>query len=93
MCSRITWSIISTMAIDLIIYLAVFVSYIWLSIYSYNSNGVNHSGQLSIPIYIMVCMSLGGWVLLSVFGGVGLAALPIDLIQSFTNRPRILKVE
>lgn len=29
-----------------------------------------------------------GWILFSIFGGIGLAALPIDLIQEFQHRPK-----
>jgi LMBR1 domain-containing protein 1 len=29
-----------------------------------------------------------GWVLFAVFGGIGLVALPIDLIQEFQHRPK-----
>lgn len=36
----------------------------------------------------MAIMSLIGWVLLIFFGGVGLYALPIDLINEYRRRPR-----
>jgi LMBR1 domain-containing protein 1 len=36
-------------------------------------------------------MSFGGWFLLSLFGGAGLFTLPLDLIKSFVNRPKIIK--
>lgn len=35
-------------------------------------------------------MSFIGWFFLGIFGGVGLAALPIDLILEFKNRPVIV---
>jgi hypothetical protein len=32
-------------------------------------------------------MSFFGYIFLVIFGGVGLAALPIDMINDFINRP------
>jgi len=42
----------------------------------------------SFPIYIMAFMSFFGWFLLVLFGGIGLSALPIDMIRSYKYRPR-----
>lgn len=42
----------------------------------------------SFAVYIMAIMSLLGWVLLILFGGVGLYGLPIDLINQYRRRPR-----
>jgi LMBR1 domain-containing protein 1 len=36
----------------------------------------------------MAIMSFAGWILLILFGGVGLYALPIDLINEYRRRPR-----
>jgi LMBR1 domain-containing protein 1 len=36
----------------------------------------------------MALMSFVGWLLLILFGGVGLFALPIDWINDFRRRPR-----
>lgn len=38
----------------------------------------------------MAFMSFFGYVLFVLFGGVGLSALPIDLIKEFINRPKKL---
>jgi LMBR1 domain-containing protein 1 len=35
----------------------------------------------------MGSMAFFGWFLLLLFGGVGISALPIDLIYEFMNRP------
>lgn len=33
-------------------------------------------------------MSFSSWILFAVFGGIGLSALPMDLIQIFLQRPK-----
>ena len=38
-------------------------------------------------------MSFIGWFLLVIFGGVGLAALPIDLIREFSMRPVLMSAK
>jgi LMBR1 domain-containing protein 1 len=38
----------------------------------------------------MAFMSFFGYCLFVLFGGVGLTALPMDLIKEFTNRPKKL---
>lgn len=38
----------------------------------------------------MAFLSLFGYIMFVVFGGVGLTALPMDLIKEFTNRPKML---
>ena len=45
---------------------------------------------VSFPIYCIAFMSFIGWFLLVVFGGVGLTALPFDLIREFTMRPVLM---
>lgn len=36
-------------------------------------------------------MAFIGWFLFVLFGGVGLSALPMDLINEFLNRPKLIK--
>jgi len=36
-------------------------------------------------------MSFFGWILLVIFGGVGLFSLPIDMINEFRHRPKARK--
>lgn len=45
----------------------------------------------TIIVYFIALMSWVGWIFLVVFGGIGLAALPMDLINDFRTRPRTLK--
>ncbi|CAD8143814.1 unnamed protein product [Paramecium octaurelia] len=46
--------------------------------------------EVSFPVYVMAFMSLFGYCLFVIFGGVGLTALPVDLIQEFIHRPKKL---
>ena len=41
-------------------------------------------------MYAIAFMSFFGYIFFVVFGGVGLTALPMDLITTFTNRPKIV---
>ena len=41
--------------------------------------------------YVVALVSWVGWFLFAIFGGVGLAAVPIDLIVGYKFRPRPLK--
>lgn len=50
----------------------------------------NFTIQLSFFIFVPTMLCIAGWFLLLVFGGVGLTALPLELIQSFTKRPKPL---
>lgn len=38
--------------------------------------------------FCIAMMSFIGWFFFSIFGGIGMAALPLDLILTFKNRPR-----
>mmetsp|Transcript_18569 Transcript_18569/g.27210 ORF Transcript_18569/g.27210 Transcript_18569/m.27210 type:complete len:554 (-) Transcript_18569:202-1863(-) len=44
--------------------------------------------QLSVPTFFIALMGFVGWFFFAVFGGIGLPALPLDLILAFKNRPR-----
>jgi len=37
--------------------------------------------ETSLAVYIIAIMSFFGWILLVIFGGVGLFALPMDMIN------------
>lgn len=43
--------------------------------------------------YIIALVNVLGWIVLIVFGGVGLAALPVELIQGFIHRPKRLSLQ
>ncbi|KAI9023288.1 LMBR1-like membrane protein-domain-containing protein [Hyaloraphidium curvatum] len=49
--------------------------------------------KVSVMVYLIALTTLFGWVLLAFFGGVGLAALPFDLLMGWKMRPRPLKTE
>ncbi|KAJ3189945.1 hypothetical protein HDU85_000232 [Gaertneriomyces sp. JEL0708] len=43
---------------------------------------------VNLLVYIIAIITFVGWILFSVFGGVGLIALPTDLIAQFLGRPK-----
>ncbi|KAJ3055598.1 hypothetical protein HK097_010022 [Rhizophlyctis rosea] len=49
--------------------------------------------SVSPLVYIVAIVSFAGWICFAVFGGVGLIALPIDLVQDFMHRPRPIKAQ
>lgn len=49
--------------------------------------------DVSFPIYLIGIMSFISWFLFVIFGGVGLTALPMDLIHTFTTRPKPMTKE
>ena len=89
-CKRIGWCVFFTVVVQVVTSLLVFVSYIWLGVYK-EVDGVKY--RMDVVAYMMVCMSFAGWFLLAIFGGVGLLALPLDLINTFVKRPKPLKPE
>ena len=48
---------------------------------------------VSMPIFAVACVALVGWLFFSVFAGVGLVALPIDLLNTFRDRPTSIDVK
>lgn len=44
-------------------------------------------------MYVFLCMSVVGWFLLAINGGIGLVYLPADLIIGFIKRPKQLTSE
>jgi LMBR1 domain-containing protein 1 len=49
--------------------------------------------DVSALMYIVAIVSLFGWVMFAMFGGVGLPALPFDLLLDFKHRPRRVKLQ
>lgn len=43
---------------------------------------------VSFPIFVIGFMSFISWILFCIFGGIGIAALPLDLIYDFCTRPK-----
>lgn len=39
-------------------------------------------------VYLISLTALMGWIIFSIFGGIGMVTLPIDLIKGFINRPK-----
>ncbi|KAJ1561713.1 hypothetical protein HK096_003605 [Nowakowskiella sp. JEL0078] len=46
------------------------------------------SVRVSVLVYVVAIITIAGWLVFSVFGGVGLVVLPFDLINEFINRPK-----
>ena len=47
--------------------------------------------KVNFIIYAIAVLLFVSWILFALFGGIGLAAVPIDLFCSFRNRPRHMK--
>lgn len=45
---------------------------------------------VSFDIYLIACLCFLGWFFFVLFGGIGLSAVPLDLILGFVNRPRAI---
>jgi len=52
-----------------------------------NQNTFIWSIPLSFPLYVIAVLSFLGWFLFSILVGMGLVALPIDLINEYRTRP------
>lgn len=48
--------------------------------------------QTNFIIYMIGLMSFVSWIIFSIFGGIGLAAIPFDLFLDFCTRPKKIKV-
>lgn len=46
--------------------------------------------NVSFPVYLMCFLSFIGYWIFTIYGGIGLTALPMDLIREFLNRPKFL---
>jgi LMBR1 domain-containing protein 1 len=46
------------------------------------------SVRTSFPIYVVALTSVISWILFIAFGGVGVSALPVDLVKAFLGRPK-----
>jgi LMBR1 domain-containing protein 1 len=44
--------------------------------------------QVSLSTFFAGLMAFVGWILFAIFGGIGISALPLDLILVYKNRPR-----
>jgi hypothetical protein len=87
--TRIGWSFLYAFIITAVWSALVFISYVWLGVYTYAGSEY----RLDAALYIFLAMSLVGWILLAFNGGIGLAYLPFDLIAYFVYRPKHLTAE
>lgn len=49
--------------------------------------------EVSFPVYITGLISFIGWFGFTIFCGIGLIALPLDLILSFVHRPKFISAD
>eukprot|EP00746_Dinoflagellata_sp_MGD_P010609 gnl/MRDRNA2_/MRDRNA2_121937_c0_seq1.p1 gnl/MRDRNA2_/MRDRNA2_121937_c0~~gnl/MRDRNA2_/MRDRNA2_121937_c0_seq1.p1 ORF type:complete len:483 (+),score=44.73 gnl/MRDRNA2_/MRDRNA2_121937_c0_seq1:202-1449(+) len=49
--------------------------------------------RVSFPIYLIAMLCFIGWFFFVLFGGIGLSALPLDLIIGFLDRPRAIDAQ
>eukprot|EP00164_Ancoracysta_twista_P001856 GFYU01002440.1.p1 GENE.GFYU01002440.1~~GFYU01002440.1.p1 ORF type:complete len:480 (-),score=160.37 GFYU01002440.1:238-1677(-) len=50
------------------------------------------SFRVTFPVYLVAFLSFVGWFFFVLFGGIGFVALPMDLINSWRNRPSFMDV-
>eukprot|EP00558_Chaetoceros_sp_UNC1202_P001446 CAMPEP_0197260274 /NCGR_PEP_ID=MMETSP1429-20130617/83950_1 /TAXON_ID=49237 /ORGANISM="Chaetoceros sp., Strain UNC1202" /LENGTH=458 /DNA_ID=CAMNT_0042724511 /DNA_START=541 /DNA_END=1917 /DNA_ORIENTATION=- len=55
---------------------------------SNNRGTVDLNMPVDIPTFFAGFMAFVGWFFFALFGGIGLAAVPLDLILAFVNRPK-----
>lgn len=89
MTARIGWSILYAGIVTAIWSAIIFISFVWLGLYTISGNEY----RVNAAIYIFEAMGLIGWILLAFNGGIGLVYLPYDLINGFINRPKRLTPE
>nr|CCC93595.1 conserved hypothetical protein [Trypanosoma congolense IL3000] len=56
--------------------------------FSSDSQTVSVRMKVSPFVYLVASLCVGGWVFLSIFGGIGLVAVPQELLLYFRDRPR-----
>ena len=80
---RLLWSSLFALILTVFAVACVFISYVWLGVYTVN----NVSYRLDAALYVWLALSLAGWVLLAFNGAVGMIYLPHDLIAYFSSEP------
>lgn len=60
----------------------------WALMSSHIIKKIDITIPVSIPTFFAAGMAFLGWSFFAVFGGIGLAALPLDLILAFVHRPK-----
>ena len=86
---RVLWSSLFALAVAAIWIAFVFISYVWLGVYTVG----NTQFRINASLYILLILSLVGWVLLVFNGAIGLVYLPHDLIAYFASQPSELTTE
>jgi len=63
------------------------------SILNKSKSAYEEIASASLGTFFAGLMAFIGWFFFAIFGGVGISALPLDLISGFTNRPRYMNPE
>ena len=60
-----------------------------------DSNSIKKKIEIKVSyiIYILAMLSFVSWILFAIFGGIGMAAVPLDLFHDFCTRPKSIKSE
>ena len=48
---------------------------------------------VTFPVYVVALMGFVGWFFFVLFGGIGMIALPMDLILAYIRRPRFMPAD
>ncbi|KAJ3424926.1 limr family protein -related [Anaeramoeba flamelloides] len=57
------------------------------------TKNISWTVRISPSVYIIAFISFLGYIAFSIFGGIGLIALPFDLIRAFRSRPKPLELD
>ncbi len=49
---------------------------------------VTNSVVVSVGVFVVAVTTLVGWIIFAVFAGVGMSALPFDMLNEFKHRPK-----
>jgi LMBR1 domain-containing protein 1 len=49
--------------------------------------------NVTFPVYLVALIGFVGWFFFSLFGGIGMVAMPMDLILAFVRRPKFMPAD
>jgi LMBR1 domain-containing protein 1 len=60
----------------------------WNEVRDMGTSSVTQTIQTSWMVYVLALLSFLGWCLMTIFAGIGMVSLPMDMIGAWYNRPR-----
>jgi LMBR1 domain-containing protein 1 len=60
----------------------------WNAVKDMGTSSATQTIQTSWMVYILALLSFLGWCLMTIFAGIGMVSLPMDMIGAWYNRPR-----